>query len=232
MSAISRAVALLEGGNLIPIESVQDEATKSIVKLYNTELRKKVQAIKTQYAGYLQSEVEKLRNAGDFGGAIAMKRERTAVEEEIASGVIKPLGSAVPPPAPEKIVLTAADASALGEVELAQRWDALIRWFGPGSGAAWAISPVPKGNYIVEINYSSVEIGDITIQQGDNSVDFSVPSTGSWDNYKSEEVGKITISDQALPLQILVKQDHSAPFGILNLRSVTLIPSLEENPLP
>ena len=126
MEAVQSVADALKQGIRIPPKSVTDPAAQSVIDLYHKELSTQLIDVKTKYIDFLQVEVVRLRNSGNFGAAIEMKRERDGVEEQINSGDVIPEGDFAPPGARE-FTLLAGDALPVGEVELAERWEALVR---------------------------------------------------------------------------------------------------------
>ncbi len=194
---------------------------------YAEEVSAAERDLKEKYIAALERIQQNLQAQAKLEDALAVKREREKIEAELAASATAPTTPGTPGSTPSlsgsEFTFKPADATPLGDVELVEKWDSLTGWRNQNSGAEWDLSAVPQGVYSLTIEYSCpIPGGSLRIQQGSAFFDFAVPATGGWSSFDAVPSGQIVVGTPPAPLRILVVEDGGTPFGLLNLRSITL----------
>lgn len=126
-----------------------------------------------------------------------------------------------------RLLLSADSCSIYGRsLELEKRYGNLGMWRGEDDVAVWQVEIPGKGEYEVAIEWAcdqGTAGNQAQLSTIDGRLHFKVESTGTWDNYRIESLGKIRLRGGAQRIRF-----HSAgPISqfLIDLKKVTLTPS-------
>ncbi|MFP6694595.1 MAG: PVC-type heme-binding CxxCH protein, partial [Pirellulales bacterium] len=112
------------------------------------------------------------------------------------------------------------------EIRLEERYRNLGFWSSDQDRAVWTINPAKAGQYEVQIDFACAEATSgnrFVLSVGPGSLQGSVPSTGTWDNYQKKMIGKISIP--AGTSDVTFRSDGVPKGYLIDLRSIRLIPA-------
>jgi putative heme-binding domain-containing protein len=186
-----------------------------------------------------RSEVEELKSSGKSLMPEGVEKDITPAE---AADLLAYLAGSGSPPksfpgnAPEvvqpfvdgSIRLLATNARIYGPtVVLEEKYRNLGWWSSPEDHAAWTfeIPTDAAGEYRVTLDYACDDgsAGNTArVQIGDQTLNFQVEGTGSWDDYRGKEIGKVSLP--AGRGELVVQSAGPIKGALLDLRSVRLSP--------
>lgn len=122
------------------------------------------------------------------------------------------------------IVLKPADAEIYGStLVLEEKYGNLGFWSSADDQAVWTVQVPEPGQYTVKLEWARdplITSHRAVIRAGGETVTFSVPATGSWDDYQTQAVGALNLSAGEQRLTI---QPASRPLpALMDLKSVVL----------
>lgn len=124
------------------------------------------------------------------------------------------------------LLLTAENGLAVGpEIKYMPEWRA-FGWFTAADRVQWEVDVAGSGDYEVELEWSvsDEEAGkEFLLEAGDQQLTGVIAKSGSWETFKSENIGRINLKDG---LQTIVFKPNTA-FGegaLLDLRTLKLKP--------
>jgi putative heme-binding domain-containing protein len=98
-------------------------------------------------------------------------------------------------------------------------------WSSPEDRAAWDVTVPAAGQYQVVLDYACAPPSSpntAVIHVAGEKLAFQVAATGSWDQYLTREVGKVTLP--AGPAEVSIGSEGPIDNALLDLRSVRLVP--------
>jgi len=104
--------------------------------------------------------------------------------------------------------------------------DCLGFWTTQDDRPVWHLADVKAGTYQVEIQLACPDHTAGTpcrLKLGNREIKFKVPATGSWATFKSHTLPEVNLDAAAL-LDVTVIADRKPNEGVMNLRSVRLVP--------
>jgi putative membrane-bound dehydrogenase-like protein len=127
------------------------------------------------------------------------------------------------------LVLKAAHARVYGpSVVFEQELSNLGYWNSPEDRAEWDVVVPKGGEYEVHLDYSVAEDfagNTLAIQAAGQVITFKVPSTGTWDNYRTEKIGESKLAAGAI--ELTAASDGPIRGALLDLRTIKLVPKGE-----
>lgn len=127
------------------------------------------------------------------------------------------------------ISLNAGDAVLSGglKVEHHAGKECIGFWTNPEGFVTWKFKVTKTGKFDVELTSAckaGSEGSDYTVNAGKSSLAGKVESTGSWNTYKTKNVGVIEITEAGM-VELTVKAGNKKGEGVMNLQAVTLKPA-------
>jgi hypothetical protein len=99
-------------------------------------------------------------------------------------------------------------------------------WTDASDSAAWQVRVVKPGDYQVVFNYAldpGAKGSVVVLSGGGDQVNFTPPATGGWGDYQTQNAGKIHVT-AGRPMEIDLTALAKPGVGVMNLRSITLLP--------
>ncbi len=150
---------------------------------------------------------------------------------KISAGDLNPVpvvyDGRITPRADGRFELNAAEATIHGETpkyERAASKDQIGCWANAADFVSWSCKATRPGPYTVEITYSCAAPGSaFTVEAGGQILTGKSASTGSWEEYRTDNLGKIKI-DQPGTITLAVKPMAEPKWKVIGLKSVVLHP--------
>ena len=150
----------------------------------------------------------------------------------ISAGDLQPVpvvyDGSITPRADGRFVLPAAAATIHGDTpqyEHTATKDQIGCWARANDFVSWNIKLTKPGTYAVEVTYSCAAPGSAyTIKAGGQTLTGKSASTGSWETYRTDNLGTIKL-DQPGILALAVKPRTDPKWKVIGLKSVTLKPA-------
>lgn len=98
-------------------------------------------------------------------------------------------------------------------------------WTSEQGRAEWTLNVPSKGMYQVDVTFAcnkGTEGSRVVIAAGDGSLDWVVPSTGSWQAYRTVSIGRLALPAGKTVLKMSAAAKPSE--GVANVREITLKP--------
>jgi putative heme-binding domain-containing protein len=102
-------------------------------------------------------------------------------------------------------------------------------WSSPEDRAAWDFSTPATGEYKVSLDFAcaaSAAGNTLVLSVAGQKLSFKVPSTGSWDQYKGQEIGSVKLAKG--PAELTIASEGAINGALIDLRSVRLQPVKKE----
>ncbi|MGE0757044.1 MAG: c-type cytochrome, partial [Pirellulaceae bacterium] len=106
-----------------------------------------------------------------------------------------------------------------------ERYRNLGEWRSSDDHAVWTLKVPQAGNYRVSVDYACAPpaAGNrFLLTVGSQTLGGTVESTGSWDEYRSQSVGRVTLD--AGPTELTVRSDGAVRGALFDLRQIVLRP--------
>lgn len=100
----------------------------------------------------------------------------------------------------------------------------LASWFNVGDSVSWTMNVKQAGDYEVILDYSADKYAngtEISLSVGTSNLKVTLPSTGSWYDFKKMNAGKLILK-QTGSVQFVLKPITRRGAGVMNLRSIRL----------
>jgi hypothetical protein len=98
-------------------------------------------------------------------------------------------------------------------------------WSSGEDRAAWTFTPKAAGEYKVTLDFACAPDAagnTLALSIAGQKLTFKVPSTGSWDNYRGQEIGSVKLDKSHV--ELTVSSDGPLRGALIDLRSVRLMP--------
>jgi hypothetical protein len=122
-------------------------------------------------------------------------------------------------------VLLATAARIYGpSLVLEEKYRNLGYWQDANDHAIWTVAVPAAGTYRVQLDYAcadEMQGNTLAVQAGGGQVAWKVEGTGSWDNYRGKEIGKLELPEGEV--EMVVRADGAIRGALLDLRSIRLI---------
>jgi putative heme-binding domain-containing protein len=186
----------------------------------------------------LRSDLESLKSTGK--SLMPEGLEKDVSHEELAD-VVAYLRSSGPPRKefpgnhPEvvrpgddgRITLLATTAEIYGpSIVLEDQYQNLGYWSSESDRAAWSVEVEREGEFTVRLNYACADESSgnrYALEAGSKQLAGKVAGTGSWDNYRTVDVGRVSLA--AGKQQIVVRPSDPVRGALLDLKSIELTPA-------
>jgi hypothetical protein len=100
-------------------------------------------------------------------------------------------------------------------------------WTDSSDSATWQVRVDKPGDYQVVFDYAldpGATGSVVVLSGGGDQLTFTPPATGGWTDYQTQNAGKIHLTS-ARPIEIDLTALDKPGAGVMNLRSITLLPS-------
>lgn len=192
-------------------------------------------------ASLLRNELEELKSSGVSLMPVGMEKE---VPPQALADVIAYLNGFRPPHKtfpgnkPElvevrddgSIRLPATAARIYGpSIVYEEQYGNLGYWSSPEDRAAWDFTTPAAAEYKVSLDFAcdaSAAGNTLAVSVGGQKLTFKVPSTGSWDQYKGQEIGSVKLAKG--PAELTIASEGAISGAMIDLRSVRLLPVKQE----
>ena len=166
-------------------------------------------------------------NTDQKNTADTLERDTTQgpAQENVKTTEISNKPALVTAQADGSLLLTAENGKAIGpEIKYMPEWQA-FGWFTAKDRVEWDVDVIHPGEYEVHLEWSvsDEEAGkEFLLEANDSRLTGIVGKSGSWETYKSENVGKIKLSqkNQKIVFRSKTKFDKGA---LLDLRQIKLV---------
>lgn len=156
-------------------------------------------------------------NVGD--GPVAVALETSEASQQLPDG---------------RIVLSALDAEVKGQQAKLETHPGSHRigfWGNANDYVQWKYPATRPGKYEVQLTYSvagtaGAKASDIEVTVGDSVLPATLTSTGSWYRYTTATLGTVYLPAKA-EYNVAVKCVHKVGGAVMNLKSLTFVPSCE-----
>ncbi len=150
---------------------------------------------------------------------------------KITAGDLQPVpvvyDGSITPRADGRFVLPAADATIHGDTpqyEHTGTKDHIGCWARADDFVSWNIKLTKPGTFAVEVTYSCAAPGSaFTIEAGNQTLTGKSASTGSWEDYRTDNLGTIKLAQPGI-ITLAVKPKPDPKWKVIGLKSVTLKP--------
>ncbi|WP_158633427.1 PVC-type heme-binding CxxCH protein [Tautonia sociabilis] len=102
-------------------------------------------------------------------------------------------------------------------------------WLRPDDRAAWTFEAARGGRFEVRVEWACQDEasgGPFAIEVGADRISGTVPGTGTWDDYRTDTVGTVSLGPGRHRLEVRMDGQHRAP--LMDLKAVELVPVGEE----
>jgi putative membrane-bound dehydrogenase-like protein len=184
----------------------------------------------------LRTELEELQSTGKSLMPDGVERDVTVQE---MTDLIAFLGTNGPPrkvfernkpdvvrpdPLRGELFLTADNGEIYGDTLVYEdRYGNLGYWQSPNDHAIWSIEVTQAGRYTVTLHWAcddGTAGNTLVLETGDQRLSFKVPGTGTWDTYRRQPIGTLTLPAGT---HRLVARPESPPTGaMIDLRDIKL----------
>jgi putative heme-binding domain-containing protein len=185
--------------------------------------RSELASLKSSAKSLMTEGLESEATPQDFADLIAFLRDDARPGKRVdgnSPALVQPMGEC------GALHLTAATAEIYGpRLTFEPRYHNLGWWQNSDDFAAWTLEPARAGEYDVVLEFAcdaSGAGGRLKIEAGGAQLEFDVPSTGSWDDYREQTIGTISLT---AGLQRLVAKPAAPPkSALIDLREIRLTP--------
>ena len=126
-----------------------------------------------------------------------------------------------------RITLLATTAEIYGpSIVLEDQYQNLGYWSSESDRAAWSVAIEREGEFTVRLNYACADESSgnrYALEAGSKQLAGKVAGTGSWDNYRTIDVGRVSLA--AGKQQIVVRPSDPVRGALLDLKSIELTPA-------
>lgn len=130
------------------------------------------------------------------------------------------------------IELDAHDATAHGvllQYERKPQKLCLGYWANPNDWASWEFPVTKPGKFKIELTQgcgSGHGGSEVAIHLADQTIEFTVEDTGGFQNWKSRELGEVTLKEPGT-YQLEVRPKNKAKVAVMDIRRIRLVPVVE-----
>jgi putative heme-binding domain-containing protein len=242
-SAAAMLVALLDPNRAVEAKFVEYIATTADGRQHRGMLASETSTSLTlvgpeaKQETILRSELDELKSTGTTLMPVGIEKELTP---QNVSDVIAYLGGFRPPPKsfpgnkPREVevrddgsIRIPANAARIygPQIVYEEQYGNLGYWSSPEDVAAWDFTTPAASEYKVTLDFAcdaSAAGNTLVLSAAGNKLTFKVPSTGSWDQYKGQEIGTVKLPKGAV--ELTVASEGAINGALIDLRSVKLVP--------
>jgi hypothetical protein len=126
-----------------------------------------------------------------------------------------------------RLALLATSAEIYGpSIVLEDQYKNLGYWSSENDRVAWSVEVPKSGEYVVRLNYACADDSagnGWTLEAGSKRLAGHVAGTGTWDNYRGVDVGRVPLTPGKQ--QIIVRPAGPVRGALLDLKSIELKPA-------